>query len=214
MTVGVSRHSILFHHRIRTRKNLHDRAKTTTASSTNAHKNPPATMSPREREPIPYNDSFNSVEDVKQLPQKKSVTFGMIHRREFNRIVGDHPDVKVGPPISLDWGYGELPSLPLDVYESNRAPFKPFLRMSSITRKNILRNVFEVDEEEIRSAEKEVQRIRQGREKSAKQSESVAVVESAVLRAGRKLRKGFIRSLSASGKMFAAGSMPMSVHAY
>jgi hypothetical protein len=171
-------------------------------------------MSPRERETLPYNDSFNSVEDVMQLPQKKSVTFGKVHRREFNRIVGDHPDVKVGPPISLDWGYGELPSLLLEEYESNRAPFKPFLRMSSITRKNILRNVFEVDEEEIRSAEKEVQRIRQGREKSAKQSESVAVVESTVLRAGRKLRKGFIRSLSATGKMFVVGSMPMSVHAY
>lgn len=171
-------------------------------------------MSPREREILPKNDSFNSVEDVLRLPEKKSVSFGSIRIREFNRIVGDHPDVKVGPPVSLSWEHGELPPVTVDDYESNRGPYKRTLRMSSITRKNMLRNVFEVDEDEIRSAEKEVQKIRQSREKSVKQSEASAVVESAVKRAGRKLRKNLIRSLSASSKMLAMSATPMYVQAY
>lgn len=171
-------------------------------------------MSPRERESFPYNDSFNSLEEAVLRPQKKSVSFGSIQRREFNRIVGDHPDVKVGPPVSFGWEYGELPSISIDDYESRRTSYKKILRMSSITRKNMLRTVFDVDEEEIRSAEKEVQRIRNSREKSAKQSEPIAVVESAVKRAGRKFRDGLIKSLSASGKMLTMSSMPMSVPVY
>jgi hypothetical protein len=213
--------------RVESEKQIFNQHGTNGHDSNNHNRNSNFTiMSPREREVFPHNDSYNSLEDaigddavevetVETKPPKKTVSFGAVQRREFNRIVGDHPDVKVGPPVSFDWEYGDLPSISLEEYESSRAAYKRLLRMSSITRKNMLRNVFEVDEEEIRSAEKEVQRIRLLREKSAKQSESAAVVESAMKRAGRKLRKGFIKSISASGRMLAAsGSMPMSVHAY
>ena len=171
-------------------------------------------MSPREREILPKNDSFSSVEDVLRLSAKKSVSFGSIHIREFNRIVGDHPNVRFGPPLSLSWEHGELPPVSVDEYETNRVPYKKMLRMSSITRKNLLRNVFDVDEEEIRSAEEEVQKMWQSREKSMKQSEASAVVESAVKRLGRKLRKNLIRSLSAPSKMLAMSATPMSVQAH
>jgi hypothetical protein len=171
-----------------------------------------AAMSPRERLILPKNDSFSSVEDVVDAP-KKSVSFGSIQQREYNRIVGDHPDVRVGPPVTFSWEYSELSPVSVDDYESNRVPYKKLLRMSSITRKNMLRTIFDIPEEDIRLAEKEVQKIRQQRERSAKQSETSAVVESAVKRAGRKLRKNLVRSITASSKIMAMGATPIYMQA-
>jgi len=137
----------------------------------------------------------------------KSVTFGAIEIREFNRIVGDHPDTRVGPPLSLGWEFEQRSPLPLDEYEAVRPPMKANLRMSSITRKNLLHNVFEIPEEEIRAAEKEVQRIAKRREQTSKQGKLSAHTEDIVLSARRK----FFRRLSAESliKLLSNSSMAM-----
>jgi hypothetical protein len=185
------------------------------------------------REQIPKNASFNSVADailinesdgsfVKEATQEiasslsRQVRFGSIERREYNRMVGDHPDVRVGPPVTFSWEYGELPPMPIDAYESEKAErgSKGARKMSSITRKNMLRNVFEVSEEEILAAEKEVQKIRKQREQSSKQSETSAVVESSLRRAGRKMRKTLGKALFAMAAVPASPYSVSSVQAY
>jgi hypothetical protein len=38
----------------------------------------------------------------------KSVFFAFVQIREHHRILGDHPSVSSGPPISLSWEGGQL----------------------------------------------------------------------------------------------------------
>ena len=133
---------------------------------------------------------------------KRSVRFGTIQVREFNRIVGDHPDVKVGPPISIGWDFVESDAQCLDQYEADR-PARSLRRMSSITRKNLLSNVFGVPEEEIRAAEKEVQLILKSRERSKKQSKLAGNVQSA----GKKIKKVLLGETLMKGLAAAAGAM-------
>jgi hypothetical protein len=154
----------------------------------------------------------------------KTVRFGVIDQRIYNRIVGDHPEVKVGPPITFSWEYGVLPSTPIDEYEaqklrssttssnttlSNRyqRSYDGLRKLSSITRKNMLRTLFDVSEEEIIAAEREVQQIQKQRERSISQSTASAVVESSFRRAGRKVRKSV-------GKVFMAmATLPLPTYA-
>ena len=106
--------------------------------------------------------------------------------RTYDRIVGDHPDVVVGPPLTFSWEYLQADAVDLDEYEENRAPKKRILRLSSITRKNLLRNVFEATEEEILGAEKEIQKIKKQRENTVRQSKTTSKVESTLKSARKK----------------------------
>jgi hypothetical protein len=122
--------------------------------------------------------------------KKMIVKFSTISIREYDRIVGDHPDCKVGPPITIGWEYGENAAQNLDEYESSRKRRKN-LRLTSITRKNMLHNVFGISEEEIRMAEKEVQKILKQRDTSKKQTKVGERTEAFVQSAKRKIRKVF-----------------------
>lgn len=153
------------------------------------------------------NDQSNNV------TSRKRVRFDTIRMREYNRIVGDHPDTKVGPPISFSWEYVEQQPVDINEYESTRKPFKRVLRMSSVTRKNLLLNVFEIPEEEIRSAEKEIQKIRRQRETTAKLVNATSTIESATKKPFRKLGKKVLRSLALSSRYLAA-SGPMFMGSY
>jgi hypothetical protein len=141
----------------------------------------------------------------------RRVNFGGIQVREYERVVGDHPDTKIGVPLTIGWGYFELETVPIEQYESDRVP-KGNLRMSSITRKNILHNVFGVPEEELRDAEKEVQKIKKGRQRTNKQSKLGAKSESVFKGLRRSLKKvlsaeAFIKGLSVA----ASNGMVMSM---
>lgn len=141
----------------------------------------------------------------------RRVVFGSIQVREYERIVGDHPDTRIGVPLTIGWGYVERKSVPIEKYEGDRVP-KGNLRMSSITRKNILHNVFGIPEEELRAAEKEVQMIKKGRERTNKQSKLGAKSESVFKGLRRSVKKvinaeAFIKGLSA----MASNGMVMSM---
>jgi hypothetical protein len=134
--------------------------------------------------------------------ESRRVSFGAIHVREFERIVGDHPDTRIGVPLSIGWAFFENRPVNIDKYESDKVS-KGNLRMSSITRKNVLHNVFGIPEEELRNAEKEVQKIRKQRDGTKNQSKIVGKTESAFKSAKRKIRRvlnaeSFIRGLSAA----------------
>lgn len=130
-----------------------------------------------------------SSDSLSSQSSQKSVSFGLVEIREFNRIVGDHPDTRVGPPLSLGWEFNQASPMPLDEYEAQRPPMKKNLRMSSITRKNVLHNVFGIPEEEIRAAEKEVQKIAKRREVTSKQGKLSERTEEVVQAARRKFRR-------------------------
>jgi hypothetical protein len=132
----------------------------------------------------------------------RRVSFGVIQVREYERLVGDHPDTRIGVPLTIGWGFIEHDKTPIDKYESERSS-KGNLRMSSITRKNILHNVFGVPEDELRAAEKEVQKIKKSRERSKKQSNLSAKSESALKVLGKRA-KNF---LSAEAFMKGVSSM-------
>lgn len=139
------------------------------------------------------------------------VSFGPIHVREFERIVGDHPETLVGVPLSLGWGFFQKDAVSIEKYESDKI-YKGNLRMSSITRKNILHNVFGIPEEELRAAEKEVQIIKKQKER-LRNGKFSAKKESALRKVFKKIGRAItaehlIKGLSAG----ATGGMmlPMS----
>lgn len=172
-------------------------------------------MSPRDFNPVeltPSESSCSSLTSLAEARCKKSVSFGTVSVREFNRIVGEHPETKVGPPIALGNEFVENPTIHIDEFENSKPEAKRSLRMSSITRKNLLLNVWGYTENEVRAAEKEVQKIRKQRDLN--KGPVVSAVDSAVLTTKRKFRrifsgKNFVRGLS----MASIGVSSMSVHA-
>jgi hypothetical protein len=133
---------------------------------------------------------------------ERRVSFGAIEVREYERIIGDHPLTKVGVPLSLGWGYYERDSVPIAKYESERVS-KNTLRMSSITRKNILHNVYGIPEEELRAAEKEVRIINSRNQKHQRETELKNKTKSTLKKLGNKFRKvlsaeNFIKGLAAA----------------
>jgi hypothetical protein len=147
-----------------------------------------------------------------------AVSFGNIQVREYERIVGDHPDTRVGVPLTIGWAFIERPLVSIEQYEGNRIR-KGNLRLTSITRKNLLHNVFGIPEEEIRNAEKEIQKIKKQRSTSSKQTLAVAQTETALRGISRKIRRGswkVLKGMAAaaqSGMMLSPGSSLSSVHA-
>jgi hypothetical protein len=139
----------------------------------------------------------------------RKVSFGSIHVREYERVVGDHPDTRIGVPMSIGWGYHVKEAVEIDTYEANKKP-KIMLRMSSITRKNLLHQVFGIPEAELREAEKEIQKIKKSREHSLKQNRISARTESAFKGVGRKMRKALsVKSLYKGFSAAASGGMMM-----
>lgn len=51
---------------------------------------------------------------------KASLSFSTITVRSYPMIVGNHPNTKYGPPISIGWEYHEYDSLSLNEYEAYR----------------------------------------------------------------------------------------------
>ena len=147
------------------------------------------------------NSSNNNSNNDSSAP-RRSVRFGSVQVREYDRIVGDHPEVKVGPPIGIGWEYMELEPLNMEEYEAQHQ--RRFVRrLSSITRKNMLLNGFGIPEEEIRQAELENQRIMAQAAKKKTALAPVRVVKSA----RRKLKGMLLGDAMMKGLAAAAGSM-------
>jgi hypothetical protein len=57
--------------------------------------------------------------------KKRNVTFGRIHIREYERVLGDNPSCSIGPPISLGWMHWDLHDSTLDAYETSQKSQRP-----------------------------------------------------------------------------------------
>jgi hypothetical protein len=153
------------------------------------------TMSPLNRN-IPYyidgsdNSERSDISCASANEEQRQVRFSVVQVREYERIIGDHPVVRVGPPLSLGWKYEEREPLLLDAYELSHVS-KGNYRLSSITRKNMLLNVFGISEDEIRAAEAEVNRIKAQRTDTIRQGKAGEKTEAVMQSARRKIRRTF-----------------------
>jgi hypothetical protein len=155
---------------------------------------------------------------------RNRVTFHLVHVREYDRVVGDHPEVKVGPPIALGWNYVTQSPVMVEAYDIERelnsnssshgssAAGKPD-RLTSIARKNMLFE-YGYTETDFRRAEQDVKIIQEQR--SMTKAEDKKAVDATtktdddrtkLQRVGRSFRKNFMSSLSAAAKAMATPVM-------
>ena len=138
------------------------------------------------------------------------VGFGSVHIREFDRIVGDHPDVGQGPPLSIGWDYLELEGMSLDAYEQEKrdkhaqkvqdakncggwAPLPGLRKLSSGRRRDMLRIDFDIPLRELEQAEADVEKTKKQREQTNKQKKVFTRTEEILQSAQRKLKRTFSR---------------------
>jgi hypothetical protein len=128
------------------------------------------------------------------------VGFTFVQIRSFDRIVGDHPDVRNGgPPLSIGWDYVQGHPLDLDDYENYKAEVlkisnKPWMfglrRLSSGRRRDVLK-MFDATQDEIEKAEAEVRRVQKLRQQTNKQTKMSSRTEEMVQSAKRKVKRTF-----------------------
>ena len=162
------------------------------------------------------NDDTNN-NNVKVKKQKKVVSFGSVYIRQYERIVGDHPETRVGVPVSIGWKYYDNPeqysSTPIsledyDDYRISKGRGKYLLKMSSITRRNMLLNVFDIPEQELIQAEKNTKKMKQRRDRSNRKPILVAQITGYQKKIGTKIRNCGMALLK--GMSYAAQSGMMS----
>ena len=100
--------------------------------------------------------------------ERTKVRFGTVGVRVYDRALGDHPDVRVGPPMTLSWKFSEHAPVNLEEYEKSKPPRKLMLRMNSMDRKKFLKYQCGVTEDEILAAEVRVAKTKAARQRSAK----------------------------------------------
>lgn len=93
----------------------------------------------------------------------RSVSFHQVQIRRYPMVAGDNPACQMGAPVTLDWGFEELPALDLDDFESTRSQTRRrklhHLILNYFQRNRILVGMG-YSEEDIKQAEKEVRRER------------------------------------------------------
>ena len=100
----------------------------------------------------------------------KSVSFGVVQVREYERVVGDHPGVSdSGPALSLGWRYEENEvEVSVDSYERIHGSRKsnPIKPLKGTTRRIVLEVYFHVPKSEIYAAQREVAGTKQQRKET------------------------------------------------
>lgn len=121
--------------------------------------------------------------------------------------MGDNPSVTGGPPISLDWSYEQIPSLPIKEFETfreanPRAVDSHCLMVSTEDRRAMLKRSGFTDNQ-IQQNEKRVAKIQKQRART-RMSLPFHCVEHAMRSAGRKLQRSTRQSSPTRGMQNAA----------
>ena len=94
---------------------------------------------------------------------RRQVSFHKVQIRRYAMVAGDNPSCQMGAPVTLDWGFEELPELDLDDFEVTRARTRRrkmhHLLLNYFQRRRILSGIG-YSEEDIKKAEKEATRER------------------------------------------------------
>ena len=97
----------------------------------------------------------------RQSPQRQTVSFDQVQIRYFRQTLGDNPSVSYGPPIQLDWKFEEAESLRIDDYELNRPScLRKTLNLNHYHRVNLLQHFCGHSKEELKAAQKTVERAK------------------------------------------------------
>lgn len=141
--------------------------------------------------------------------KKRTVSFGPIHVRQYERIVGDHPDTRVGVPLAIGWAYNEDECMSIERYEVARARRgRANFRLTSITRKNILLNVYGLPKEDIMRAEAETEKLQKQRKQALRNHSLSAKTETFTKKIGKRMRKGgisFLKGMAHAAQIGMAG---------
>ena len=112
--------------------------------------------------------STSSIEisDRSQEIDDLHVQFENIGIRNYDMTLGDNPSCMYGPPVSIDWDYAEEQKVSLDEYELGRGARRESnqMQMNALYRRRLLERDFTADE--MQMAEHEIQKIRNGRERT------------------------------------------------
>jgi hypothetical protein len=94
---------------------------------------------------------------------RRQVSFHQVQIRRYPMVAGDNPSCQIGTPVTLDWGFEELPALDLDDFELTRTLTRRrkmhHLILNYFQRRRILSGMGFSDED-IDRTEKEINRER------------------------------------------------------
>lgn len=155
-------------------------------------------------------------------PSSPTISWGPVLVREYERVIatGSASSSVAGVPIGIGWAFVERSAVSIERWESDRIR-RDNLKLSSITRKNLLHNVFGYSEEELTLAEKETKKMYKKNRSSTlaaggdvssrtKTERVVRGLGEKVKRASWTLLKGF-SAASQSATMMSSG---MGQHSY
>mmetsp|Transcript_12156 Transcript_12156/g.19652 ORF Transcript_12156/g.19652 Transcript_12156/m.19652 type:complete len:429 (+) Transcript_12156:22-1308(+) len=98
---------------------------------------------------------------------RHNVSFHSVNVREYDRIVGDNPSCRSGPPLSLDWSYSKNTEKNLEEFELERSTDRVKnirkLHVNKYKRKNLLSFHWGHSEEEFKEARKSTKKMQRQR---------------------------------------------------
>ena len=176
----------------------------------------------RRRAPIPSTSStslaskssFLSSPKSSRTRIKKSVSFHQVQVQEYARTIGDHPDVVLGPPISIDWEPYHHEAHDFDDYETiregRRKGSKIDMRIHPNTRNRMMISAG-VSKEEIKAATRAANRVSSQRKSTVASLEvpAITMVEEVAQSLKRKIKRRSWRSGDAEklGRSTSNGSL-------
>lgn len=121
---------------------------------------------------------------------KRHISFHQIIVRDYDMVLGDHPNCSYGPPVSLGWHYLEYEPLDLNEYEYHHSRRRPLrqLVLNSYRRKKMLLTEKAHTLDELNRATKEKNRVQKNRS-ITRTLVPYWKVEDAFESAGRKLKR-------------------------
>jgi regulator of replication initiation timing len=120
-----------------------------------------------------------------------NVVFDSVKIRNYSQTIGDNPSVSYGPPIQLDWDYEDGAPVPIDEYECERRFRRrqiQALALNYYQRCNVLTYYCGVSETEIKTAQKEAEKIIRQRNFTT-MTLPFMIVEDMLESAGRKAKR-------------------------
>ena len=132
-----------------------------------------------------------------KIPRRSSsVRFGSVTTREFERIVGDHPDFRRGPPVAIGWNYQDTEEVSLDAHQFRRSlrrgesvDAKDLLPLTETERKTILQRDWSYSSDEIDVAQKEVQKVKHERQENNRALIRFALMKERAARIGNSCQQ-------------------------
>lgn len=188
--------------------------------SSNANSSSPVVaerITKKTRESQKIEEPASTIDQPKTKPRRKTtIQFSTVDIRTYDRIIGDNPACKSGPPITFDWNYVQKEPMDINEFEDTRLPrrTRKHLSLNFTTRRNIMALHFGASREEMDIAEKKVKSIRKQRKKSKKDGVLVQKTLLAAESAKSVFTSPFRRKLGQTGPYrigFQAGATALKV---